>query len=300
MASVFRVKRRNDDEPIDALLVACKKRKISSDEPNKDSNKETTSISTVVKFVGTVKDPDQNVLDHITKKYTKEELKTNYKQHVVNLTDKVRKERKESSMENRFKVINRFRSLNNSKTKDTLIEEITVIDVENTDSCKEKLKNSDKGNYVYDLYYTVEEVDENSIDYIEKFHDQLVFDSYRENGVYISDDDSEDSNDESHWKNDYPDSDHSEYSIGEDDMKYAVRRLKIEDEESDLSSDDEDFAYGLDKHDEDYFGTKYARFKARMKRGLDDDDNDDDDDDDDDDNGDYVLDSSKSDSNEED
>lgn len=151
------------------------------------------------------------------------------------------------------------------------------------------------------MYYTVEEVDENSIDYIEKFHDQLVFDSHRGSGVYISDDDSEDSNDESHWKNDYPDSDHSEHSIGEDDMKFAVRRLKIEDGESDLSSDDEDFAYGLDKHDKDYFGTKYARFKARMKRGLDvDDDGDDNDDDDDDDFGDYVLDLSKSDSNEED
>lgn len=88
------------------------------------------------------------MLDHITKKFTKEELKTNYKQHVVNLTDKVRKERKESSTENRFKVISRFRSLNNSKTEDTVIEEITVIDVEDTDSCKEKLKNSDK---VYDF-----------------------------------------------------------------------------------------------------------------------------------------------------
>ncbi|XP_051164651.1 probable RNA polymerase II nuclear localization protein SLC7A6OS [Leptopilina boulardi] len=291
MAAVFRVKRRNEDEPIDALLVACKKRKISSDA----TNEETASISTVVKFVGTVKDPDQNVLDHITKKLTKEELKTNYKQHVVNVADKIRKETRESSAENRFKVINRFRSLNNSKTEDSDVEEITVIDVEDTNSCKEKVENPDnKDNYVYDLYYTVDEVDENSIDYIEKFNDQLVFDAYRENGVYESDNDSEDSNDEGHWRNDYPDSDHSENSIAEDDMKCAVDRLKIEDEESDLSSDDEDFAYGLDKHDEDYFGTKYARFKARVKYALDDEDDDDDDDDDDD--GDYVLDSSKSDS----
>lgn len=64
MAAVFRVKRRNDDEPIDALLVACKKRKISS-EPDKES----ASISTVVKFVGTVKNPVN--INLLFKKYNK-------------------------------------------------------------------------------------------------------------------------------------------------------------------------------------------------------------------------------------
>lgn len=61
MAAVFRVKRRNDDEPIDSLLVACKKRKIGSDEADAEA---ANPFSTVVKFVGTVNDPVNKITNN--------------------------------------------------------------------------------------------------------------------------------------------------------------------------------------------------------------------------------------------
>lgn len=144
---------------------------------------------------------------------------------------------------------------------------------------------------MYDLYYlTGEAVDEEYIDFIEKFNERLMSDAYRESGVYDSDNDSEDSNAESHWKNDYPDSDYSDNSVLEDDMKHAVDRLKIDGEESDLSTDDDDFAYGLEKPDKEF--TKFFnKFVSRMRNHCDEGDDDDED-------GDYVLNSSKSDSSE--
>lgn len=50
MATVLRVKRRNDDEPWNALLIACKKRKTDESEAA-----EANSLTAVVKFAGTVK-----------------------------------------------------------------------------------------------------------------------------------------------------------------------------------------------------------------------------------------------------
>lgn len=103
---------------------------------------------------------------------------------------------------------------------------------------------------------------------IKSFNEALVFDPYREKGAMDSDNEyeSEDSNSESNVRNDYPDSEHSEDSILEEDMREAVEKIKIHGEDSDLSSEDEDFAYGLDEHDVDYFGADYAKYKAKLKK----------------------------------
>ena len=125
--------------------------------------------------------------------------------------------------------------------------------------------------YVYDLYYTPKNVEDMVIEknmLINAYDESFVYDQYREKGLMDSDHEgeSEDSNSESNWKNDYPDSDHSENSIVEDDMRDAVEKIKIDGEGSDLSSEDEDFAYGVDKSDLDYFGYDYAKYKAKLKK----------------------------------
>lgn len=103
--------------------------------------------------------------------------------------------------------------------------------------------------------------------------DDLIFGSARDNGCKDSDsEESDDSNDENNWRNDYPEeSDHE--SITEEDMVEAVKRFTIDD---DLSSDDgvENFTYGgdneaagfednIDLSDVQRYGKMYARFKAR-------------------------------------
>ena len=110
------------------------------------------------------------------------------------------------------------------------------------------------------------------------YNDQFMYGSMRDNGVNgaDSDDDSEDSNAESNWRNDYPDESDME-SITEDDMLQAMKRCDI----SDLSSDDgeEGFIYSVDSEsagfeediddsDVQRYGERYARFKARNKKGV--------------------------------
>lgn len=106
--------------------------------------------------------------------------------------------------------------------------------------------------------------------------DQLVYGSHRDNGLSDSYD-SEDSNAENNWRNDYPDESDME-SINDEDMIQAVKRMNV-DEESDLSSDDgeEEYAYNtnyddtslddtVDENDVKQYGKMYARFKARAKK----------------------------------
>lgn len=106
--------------------------------------------------------------------------------------------------------------------------------------------------------------------------DQLVYGSLRDNGLSDSYD-SEDSNAENNWRNDYPDESDPE-SINEEDMIQAVKRMNVDDE-SDLSSDEEEEGYvysvnddeaGLDDEVDDTdvrkYGKMYARFKARAKK----------------------------------
>jgi hypothetical protein len=52
MAAVVRVKRRCDEEPLEALVLACKRKKTESD---LGTPKNETPVHTILKFAGTVK-----------------------------------------------------------------------------------------------------------------------------------------------------------------------------------------------------------------------------------------------------
>lgn len=99
----------------------------------------------------------------------------------------------------------------------------------------------------------------------------------RDNGLNDRDssDESEDSNCENHWRNDYPDESDKD-SVTSNDMVKAMNHLDLS---SYLSSDDgeEGFVYSIDSEsagfEEDIdesdvrrYGEMYARFKARTKR----------------------------------
>lgn len=89
-----------------------------------------------------------------------------------------------------------------------------------------------------------------------------------------SDRETDDSNDENNWRNDYPDEESGDdSSIDEDDMQKAINNLKLSD---DLSSEDDiGFTYSIDSeavgfeedcNDQNRYGEMFARFKRGQKR----------------------------------
>lgn len=66
MAAVLRVKRRCDDEPLNALIIACKRRKTDENEQPEDSTA-SGPLATILKFALTVK--NQVKLERIPAKY---------------------------------------------------------------------------------------------------------------------------------------------------------------------------------------------------------------------------------------
>ena len=83
------------------------------------------------------------MIERITKSFSKEELKTNYKHHVVDLAKKIREKTKNDSSENRYKIVSSFRSLNESSeaSNDNIVN---IVDVEDLKSCSDANYDSKK------------------------------------------------------------------------------------------------------------------------------------------------------------
>lgn len=286
MAAVIRVKRRINEEPFDKFVLNCKRRRTSDDEPGsnvvmpnlQESSDETT---TILKFTGTIKSED-DIKTHITRlTKTDAEESARKTRRIVNVTAKNREQLKTNAQNNRFKVINCFRSVSDG---DNAAEgNLTIVDVikddtkEPTDiqpkddpsTDESKLSTAMETDYVYDLY-VVEGEQSAQIDYdnmisIRPF-DDLVYQA--NDDTFDNSNDSEDSNDEDNWRNEYPDTD-DDFSVGEEDMRRAVEDLNFGSDDN-LSSDESDYdrepaVHFLDADDDlsvfDYF-KKYGRVKS--------------------------------------
>ncbi|KAJ8910990.1 hypothetical protein NQ315_010819 [Exocentrus adspersus] len=286
MAAVIRLKRRPDEEPLEAVILSCKKRKLST-----NGTEEAGLSTTLLKFAGTVRE-DENVVDHLKKERISEisELKEQFKKHTVNINEKLREQMKETSKNSRYRVVNCFRSQNTGDNNciglNCTDSAYTIFDIEtdfNDNNSRIENHNIDRSEpkFVYDLYYTNSDDfgDADIDDYVSVYplSDPLMFDSTCTNGANIqnSEDDSEDSNAENNWRNDYPDESDLE-SVNEDDMIEAMRKVDIS--EDLLSSDEgeEAYVYGNDSEGSGYeenitesdifrYGERYAKFKAKHK-----------------------------------
>ncbi|XP_069691636.1 probable RNA polymerase II nuclear localization protein SLC7A6OS [Periplaneta americana] len=301
MAAVVRLKRSLDEEPLEALVLACKRKKLGDD---RATEKAEIPFTTILQFAGTVKDQEEDVVSHITNVIKKDKKKFGPR-HTADITAKLRTELKEAAQENRFKVVNCFRDLKESEIlesekKPTQSDEdrkepLTIVDVvshkvdekesssQSTQSQVEVDTRDDESSpekgYVYDLYYTNVAGSDGLVDLdnLLSVHplrqaDWTYYNPEDSSDMSQEDDDEEeeDSNDENNWRNDYPDSDHS---INEEDMRMAMQMgdLNLSDGEE-LSSDDadDDFVYGVnvDPQDVALYGEGYANYKARMQREL--------------------------------
>ncbi|KAK5646275.1 hypothetical protein RI129_004739 [Pyrocoelia pectoralis] len=230
MAAIIRIKRNCSDDPLDAVLINCKKRKLD------ENTAQDEDISTILNFAGTVTSTD-DAIKHI--KLNKSEIEAQYKKHTVDIVDKLRTEKEITSKNSRYKIVNSHRFPNTGDTENDL--NCTIVDVE-TEELKE---GENSNNFVYDLYYTNSDdfgdTDLNEFISVYPLSEGLVYGSYRNNGYnYAESDDSEDSNAENHWRNDYPDESDvtsDDESVTEDDMMKNMKKVDLCDDE-DLSSDD--------------------------------------------------------------
>lgn len=279
MAAIVRIKRRADEDPLNGIVINCKRLKKNAESDFKEN--------TLLQFVTTLDEPTEDVLNHI-KRNTKEELEQNYKKHFSNIANKIKNQRESELKNSRFKLINTFRSkglLSHDLDEKAEIN-YTILEVDATEGKENTIpEDSPPVKYVYDLYYTnSDDFADDTIDYqdidIHPLTFELVNDSYRGDGLNDMNDDSdgsEDSNAENNWRNDYPDEIEGDAdSITEQDMLNAMQRVTIEDE---LSSDEgeEGFVYSIDSEaagfeediddsDVQRYGERYARFKALNKR----------------------------------
>ncbi|XP_069113761.1 probable RNA polymerase II nuclear localization protein SLC7A6OS [Argopecten irradians] len=101
MATIVRIKRRRADEPIENILVSCKRRKNDEEDHNLQSS---------LKFAGTANSRDE-VSKHIRDAIRKEKLQKEYKQHHVDIAYNTRQNHKQQAKAARFKVTSSFRAL---------------------------------------------------------------------------------------------------------------------------------------------------------------------------------------------
>ncbi|XP_055710897.1 probable RNA polymerase II nuclear localization protein SLC7A6OS [Phlebotomus papatasi] len=299
MSAVLRVKRRIDEEPLNAFVLNCKKRKVSEEnaiEAVASSSRNPESLlaskdetSTILKFAGTVESQDENVTSHITKLTMEEAKELMGKTRIPQPVARARDNHRLKTQEERFRIVNCSRAVDASNAEEG--KAITILDIEKqaSHSTKETPENPSRDTrqdtepqtaitgYVYDLYVTEigdlgSDIDDGMLENQLSIHpfDYLTYGSRMDNGLGgcdSDDDESDDSNAENNWRNDYPDSD-PDSSIDERDMRRAVENFNLDDD--DLSTDEGDFMYGREDSWQDYddYDSERGRDFERYHRML--------------------------------
>ncbi|CAN7991813.1 unnamed protein product [Ixodes hexagonus] len=235
MATVVRIKRKADQNPADTIVLAPKTAKLWHDE-----DRDFTFT-----YAGTFKDPNSEEADETIRrvKDSKVQLRTDPKNHTVDIPTKVREEHRSASKKNRLKLLLQHRAIveeihseefddkdleSPHKTVNSLFRLYDVVaeDVEKEkDTSREAKKVSTitcndvamvfenvkapelEEDFVYDVYYTHSELNLLETSDLSVFK-CLAPEDFEPEAAYESDlglDDDSDSNAEDNWRNDYPD-----------------------------------------------------------------------------------------------
>ncbi|PSN32815.1 hypothetical protein C0J52_14169 [Blattella germanica] len=257
MAAIVRLKRRSDEEPLEALVLACKRKKLDGD---LESVKDVSPFTTILKFAGTVKNQIVNCFRAL-----KEAEAVKPEKESENSTSGEDEEKP-------LTIVDVVSHPEESK------QDVSVPSQSKSEKKHEDGSSESEAGFVYDLYYASSGLEDEWVQFdkelvvVRPFHQSdWDYRTAQDSGDSAPEEDSDDSNDENNWRNDYPDSDHS---IDEDDMRMAVEMndMTLSDGE-DLSSDtaDEDFVYGVtvDPRDVMLYGEAYANYKTRILHELD-------------------------------
>ncbi|XP_030381149.1 probable RNA polymerase II nuclear localization protein SLC7A6OS [Scaptodrosophila lebanonensis] len=285
MPAVVRIKRRIDEEPHTAFVLNGKRRRLQEDESESTPDKEKELLSTF-RFAGTLENQD----DCATKQFAAARLnKASAKELVqqksgvgdggVNRREKLRQQTQQAAREQRFRVVNCLRTtLDDQNANETdgsgeqkansattvasasnTNSQITIVDIESqetptTDAQNSQLPADSDIGYVYDLYVPENEqqaavVDMMDDNYLSIFRaGEVIFeDSYNDDDEEF---DSEDSNQENYYTNDYPDDDEFEQADSNfGDLCEQMHKFVLDEDEEDKQDDDEFLA---SSEDEDY------------------------------------------------
>lgn len=268
-SAVVRVKRRITDEPFDKFVLNCKRAKMCkslNDENQQKGDDLSDATRTILKFAATI-NADDDITTHLIKlrKSKAEELAKKVRKP-PSVIAKLRQQLKDDAKEQRYKVVNCFRSMNDTSEPngaEAIAANITVVDVIKEDDTPPTIPTPDTeptgsinqldpntlaqlDKFVYDLYFfdSGEQPTEiNPNDYISiRPFDDLVYQATDDCLNDLDSNESEDSNEEGNYRNDYPDTD-SDFSVNDNDIRIAVEDLAITTEES---SSDDDHVYGND------------------------------------------------------
>lgn len=108
MATIVRVKRRRNEDPLESIVISCKRKK---EENYPLANSLESEPQSSLKFAGTVASKVEGVSRQIRDAIRKEKLQKEYKQHTVNITSKNRQRQKQSSQNSRLKIISSLRNI---------------------------------------------------------------------------------------------------------------------------------------------------------------------------------------------
>lgn len=310
--TLVRVKRRITDDPSDILVLSAKRIRTSE-----DPSANCTDVR-LLKLAGTVQNCEEKALASIVQKKKLpnfEELKKQYKRSNIKSSTKTRaKAKKQDREEQRFRVVNTNRSMQeNEENTEPKTEENNILAEQNAlyqlydifdekEKPKEKKtpaperlscngvemireyvsKQTSEEDYVYDVYFA-EQGDLG--DFNDALYDGLVsvqpfcfgdsefmYDEYRDVTQEYKFGEDEDSNDEDHRGNEYPDTDEGsddcevDYGGYTDHLDLGIDRLRLTAQQEDLSSDEEDKLVHSRtfEQDEDLHGRGYAKYKAQM------------------------------------
>ncbi|XP_012535105.1 serine-aspartate repeat-containing protein C [Monomorium pharaonis] len=236
MAAILRVKRKTADSPQESLVIACKRQKT-------ECSDSTPNTQLVAEFAGTLTDPTKDVVECIADLLPKVEsreagVKRAFNDNYAECIPKKLSKSTETNLAERYKVI-QWSSLNEEKNYTLEDKYMTLIDVEDCWSTN-ALYLTDKEDiedYEYDLYYA--KTNDDDIVWL-KNENLWVMQPECPNVESEDDADSEDSNAESHWKNDYPDTDpdnSSDHDSDSDNFDNFDNFEDNDDSDSEIDSD---------------------------------------------------------------
>lgn len=281
-SAVFRVKRRIDDEPYDKFVLNCKRPKLADEAAASNAENTAADVESgraILKLAATVQ-ADDDIGAHLSRlQKTDAEQCVRKVRKPSNVVAKLRKQFQNDAQQQRYKILSDNRAADGGAHGDSGHIVIDVVKEDEAIECKlgehaadvaggtagDPVGSSTKNRFVYDLYTFDSgeppiQWDLGHIASILPFNDFM----YQMNDETLdnSDVDSEDSNDEANWRNEYPDTDDGS-SIGDNDIRRAVEDMNFDGEEGQLSSDDHAPAEGVvhfidrDSDDDD----EYAYFK---------------------------------------
>lgn len=135
MATVIRLKRRVDEDPLNAFVLNCKRQRVDgSTADNESAETADEGSSTILKFAGTFTKAE-GIATHLQNIHKDQAKDAVSRVHRPNITPRNRLATKQNAQNNRFKIVNCTRSITNVESELTEATAIptTIVDVERDD-----------------------------------------------------------------------------------------------------------------------------------------------------------------------